>query len=207
MEEEIKISNRSIISILKDLQRYDFPQNIVVRASQIFLSVPTNRRKNNRRLLIYRSVYEAYLEAGYRKNIHLLAAQMGIDKRKIGKSSAILEESGYQLPSMDKVHVIDLIPDICNHVGITELTMHEIQRRTEQIMKKDKELRSSGKSEWLKERQMYCLAVAFVSYYAISSGLELEIEKLAECCNKSKGTIIGVRKLIERVDNSCINST
>jgi len=90
-------------SLIASLMQYRFPEDIVVKANNIFISIgrPT-KRKMKRKFLIYGCVYFAYRENNIDFTPEDLANTIGIDLKFEHKSLSMIRKRGYIEKTQDK---------------------------------------------------------------------------------------------------------
>lgn len=109
-------------TIVPDLERFGFPDEIKVLADQVYtkLGVPTKRGRLRANMLFF-CVFQAYVIAGKIREPRFLAEQMDIDEKSIPKifSSYSFQQTGYE-PVNCKITVETFIPEYCERMNLIE---------------------------------------------------------------------------------------
>ncbi|AYV86157.1 MAG: TFIIB transcription initiation factor [Solumvirus sp.] len=183
-------------SILPDMVNMKFPEDIKIKANNIYLAMtkPT-RRSEKRKMMIFYCIYNAYKEIGIPEDPRNIASTIGIKPTLITKATSLFSNSqtGYEPPN--KFHrPNEYLSKICEELGISEQRLPEIDDLTNRVLDND---------PGLLEEKPQKLAAAIINYWLACSGITLDKETKMKSAKQSIATIDTLIKKISIADNSC----
>lgn len=182
-------------TLLPELQRYDFPDEIKVKADQIFQKMDTSiRRGHIRDYLVFYCIYNAYHELKIHKDPKQIALSVGIDLGEITKALSKFSESQemYQ-PPMITTSPLDLIPDYCRMIQLSDDTIENVLELAQEIIDKDNELLEGYPQK---------VAAGILRYFLTINGIAFKKNQFAEMLGLSEVTINNMYKKICLIHNS-----
>lgn len=182
-------------SLLPELQKYDFPDEIKNKADEIFQKMDTSiRRGHIRNYLIFYCIYNAYHELRIHKDPKQIALSVGIELGEITKALSKFSESQemYQ-PPMITTSPLDLIPDYCRMIQLSDDTIVNVLELAKEILDKDVELIEGYPQK---------VAAGILRYFLTINGISFKKNQFAEMLGLSEVTINNMYKKISAVHNS-----
>lgn len=182
-------------TLLPELQKYDFPDEIKNKADEIFQKMDTSiRRGHIRDYLIFYCIYNAYHELQIHKDPKQIALSVGIDLGEITKALSKFSESQemYQAP-MVITTPLDLIPEYCRMVNLSDDTIENVIELAKEILEKDPELMEGYPQK---------VAAGILRYFLTINGVAFRKNQFAEMLGLSEVTINNMYKKICAIHNS-----
>jgi transcription initiation factor TFIIIB Brf1 subunit/transcription initiation factor TFIIB len=182
-------------SIKKDVEILDLPQEIKIKAEEIYQHLnQITRRGNRRKQLIFFCVIKSYEQLGIHCDPKSIAKICGIKKSEMSKSLSAFSESQTGFRSVNKyMSAIDLIPSFCEDIGLPKGIHENIQEFSNIILAKDPEL---------KEGFPQNLAAGIIAYYMTIQGIQFDKKEYSSDVKLSDVTIQNMIKKIAQVHNS-----
>jgi transcription initiation factor TFIIIB Brf1 subunit/transcription initiation factor TFIIB len=142
-----KIKIKIIKGIIPELEGIPIPNYIISEANEIFLKNKLSLRKGHRlpHLLFY-CIYNAYKNVNEYKVPKDIARLVNLPQTEIAKASCLFDTNTALFESEDRkkddffISFIDLIPNYCKTLGITQPTIEEIQKFGRNLEKDNPEL-------------------------------------------------------------------
>lgn len=185
-----KINDRSI---LPDLAKYNFTEDIKHEANNIFLRIgrPTKRGKERDKMLFF-LVYTAYREKQKFVNPQSLGKEMGLAPGDVNKALTTFSEAqtGYR-PRIKRATLLDAIPKLCEELEHEEW-IPELLEIGKDVLKKNRNLNEEFPQK---------VAAGIISYFMEFNGIKLPPEQLKEKVNLSDVTIKEIHQRITRIHN------
>jgi hypothetical protein len=183
-------------SILGDLQKYPFPDDIKNRADVIHSKMrnKVHRSKVRDQMLFY-CVYCAHLELQRDCNPIQLGMQFKLTPGEVQRCDSLFSplQTGYRPPSLT-TSPLGYLPDYCQAMELTSDALEEITRMGAAVLKKDPSL--------LQENPQ-TVAAGMLRYYIVSNGITTEDPlKITRVTTRSHVTIDGMYRRIAIIDNS-----
>lgn len=154
-------------NIIKDLEKYNIPDDIKYQANDIFLRMnpKTHRGKKNIQRLFF-CTYNAYKELNQVKDFNEICAIFDLKKGEGQKSLSLFSplQTGYT-PVIRNYTATDYIPSICSELNFSEETINDIKLLSDNILNRHKKL---------SEKNVVFLAKAIINYYININGIDIE---------------------------------
>ena len=154
-------------NILKELSKYDIPDDVRLKANEIFISMAVKIHRNKiETQRQYYCVYNAYIELNIAVNYEELAKKFGLTKGEAQKAINRFTtlQTGYK-PVSKKFTCIDFIPGKCKKYNFTDETILDIQNMAKRILEKN---------PLLMEKNVVYTADAVIRYYTTINGIKSE---------------------------------
>lgn len=186
------------VIILKDLENFGIPRNIITIANEIYVQVTKGhikRGKSSRKAIIAACLFHAYKKIGQPKSCDTLREMLkdiGLDKSDFIfglKQVALNTEKSEDIHST-YITPKDIISEIMNLLNSNELQKQEVISLYESIMKK---------STLFKESRPQSVAAGIVFHYISTSGIYMNIKEFSTKVKISELTINKIRNEIKRV--------
>lgn len=182
-------------SIYDTLVKYDLPDNICVKADQIFQQMTACvHRGNVRKQLFYYCSYHAYRELEQPVDIIDLANMFSLTASQAQHSHSLFSpiQTGYQPKNITLMCPTEMIPGLCKRLLIPDEYISDIIEFTKNIM---------NKAPSLKQESPQSIAAGILKYYIISNGFELEkMNEFQKIVGRSNVTIDQRVKEISMID-------
>lgn len=186
-------SNKNGKSIMGDLAKYNFSDQINTRANIIYGKMNmSTRRANNRTCLLFYCVYNAYKELNIPVNVSELGKIFNLKQGQIQKTNSTFSpnNTGYK-PTYKVISAIDFLPDFCEQLNLTEYT--------EDIISYAKNILT--KNQALTQLVSQTVAAGLLKYYLTINGITLDDDKqLSIVTSRSDTTIDSMSKTIAEYD-------
>lgn len=186
------------VIILKDLENFGIPRNIITIANEIYVQVTKGhikRGKSSRKAIIAACLFHAYKKIGQPKSCDTLREMLkdiGLDKSDFIfglKQVALNTEKSEDIHST-YITPKDIIAEIMNLLNSNELQKQEVISLYESIM---------TKSTLFKESRPQSVAAGIVFHYISTSGIYMNIKEFSTKVKISELTINKIRNEIKRV--------
>lgn len=181
-------------SILRDMDNIMIPDEIKVKAEEIFGKLNSaTKRGNRRKQLVFFCIYNAYNELLLPQDPKQIASVVGIKNSEMTKALSMFSEAqtGYQPPAIH-VTAIDLLPKYCDNLGLPSDMVTDILAFAQKILNVDTELKETFPQK---------VAAGILLYYATTNGINLNKKEYAKMIQLSEVTINSMYKYIARLDN------
>ncbi len=192
------IQNKSFSKgIREELKNYNFPDDISELANSIYSdSTNCTTRGNQRKLIIFRCIEEAYRQKNIAKPPISIAEQMGTNYKELIKKRG-RRARGYKMIQTSNAHYtpIDFIKEFSNFMELNDRDIEEIKVLTKEITEKNSDIL---------ERYPQVVAGAIIIYYINYKGY-IEAIPLSEFSKKigyCKATLVKTSKEIADIHNS-----
>lgn len=182
-------------SILKDMENIAVPDEIKIKAEEIFNKLnATTKRGNRRKQLVFFCIYNAYNELGYPQDPKQIAILVGIKNSEMTKALSMCSEAqtGYKPPSV-QITALDLLPQYCENLGLRDDTVPDVIEFAMKILAIDTELNETFPQK---------VAAGILLYYATINGIKIDKKEYAKMIQLSEVTINSMYKQVARIDNS-----
>lgn len=193
-DREYASSKTSEKSILKEMENIPLPEEIKIKAEEIFNKLnPQTKRGNRRKQLIFFCIHSAYLELGNPQDPKKIAQLVGIKNSKMTKSLSMYSQAqtGYK-PPLIFVTPLDFIPQYCEMLKLTEETTQDVKLFAETILQKD---------TTLKQKFPQKIAAGILLYYLTINGIQINKKEYAKVIQLSEVTINNIYKQIVSLHN------
>jgi transcription initiation factor TFIIIB Brf1 subunit/transcription initiation factor TFIIB len=181
-------------SIMKDMQNMALPDEIKIRAEEIFgrLNCAT-KRGNRRKQLVFFCVHNAYIEFGDPQDPKTLAEIVDIKPSEMTKAFSTFSEAqtGYK-PQIIQITAIDLLPQYCEKLNFLPEMVEETIAFARRILEIDPELNETYPQK---------VASGILYYYAETHGMLMSKREYARMMKLSEVTITNMYKYIAKIDN------
>lgn len=181
-------------SIIKELKLINIPENVKLRANEIFqVMVTTTKKGKKRHQLIFYCVYNAYKEMGITVEPVAIASMFGLKKNSISKAITSFSNSGYEPPNI-VVSPVSLIAEYCERIpNLNSECIPEIEEFAREILQKAPELSQAYPQK---------IAAAIIQFYLELGGQVVDKKKFSSLLSVSDVTINNVIKEIKNVHNN-----
>lgn len=181
-------------NILNDLQDYNFPEDIKIKANSIFQKLKLEiKRKAQRKQVIFFCLYEAYYIMGSAVDPAYLRDKLNMnpgEETRAFKTCSQLE-TGYEA-QCTYMTPVDLLPFYCEQLGLTEDSLDALKEIGEDILSKASDLR---------ETTPQIIAGGLIMYYNRTNGLDIPISSIAQIIHFSEAIIKKNYELIQKIHN------
>lgn len=192
-------NTRPVKSIMPDLKKLAFSDDIRRRADAIFLAMDQGiRRGGRRKQLVAHCIYQAYKDLGIAVDPNFIATTVGINRNKIRKASSIFSPSrtGRHVPNT-VTHPADLLPDYCKRIGLSEDASEQVCNIAVKICQLRRDLC---------EKSPRSVAAGILHYYMSIQGIQSNEALLREITTLSSATITSISALVSSIDNAWAKS-
>lgn len=182
-------------SIVKDMQNLALPEEIKIRAEEIFARLNcATKRGNRRKQLVFFCIHNAYIEFGNPQDPKSLAEIVEIKPSEMTKAFSMFSEAqtGYK-PQIVHITATDLLPQYCEKLNFSSETIEDVISFAHRILKLDPELNETYPQK---------VASGILLYYAITHGIEISKKEYAKMMKLSEVTINNMYKSIAKIDNT-----
>lgn len=173
-------------NIIKDLEKYNLPDDVKYQANDIFLRMnpKTHRNKKNIQRLFYCS-YRAYKELNLIINFTDLCAIFDLNKGDGQKALKLFSplQTGY-MPTIKTYTATDFIKSVCSEFNFSEETIEDITKLGKSILEKHKQLN---------DKTIIFLTKAIIKYYIQINSLDINFP--------TTPTINNIYKIIVQLEN------
>ena len=185
-----KVNDRSVLA---DLSKYNFPEDIKHEANDIFrkIGMPT-KRSNERNKMLFFLVYTAYRQKNRVVNPQILGKEMGLTPGDINRALTAYSEvqTGYR-PKIKRATPLDAIPELCNSLGLEHLSQDVLEIAKEILEKCPK----------LNEEFPHKVAGGILSYFMEYNGITMPREVFKNKVDFSDVTIKDIHQRITKIHN------
>lgn len=198
-EEKMKVPSKSKRhissprSIVTELSKYNFSEQVIIKANQIFMEMkPGIKRRRNRLYLHYACVYYAYLELNTPTDPNDLALKIGIDKKEI--NTALNKYSATKTQYKQKVNlkinpVVCFLKLFCSNLDLTSDQYNEMVYIYNRI------------SDKIETNNIRLLAGGIISYYCYVNEIKIRNSKIAKVSNVGEIEMKLMKKDVRKYDN------
>lgn len=179
-------------SILKELAKYDFPDEIKAKANEIFLQINETRRKSKRTVLLFKCVYNAYIVLGKYREPIALGELMGLDSKKVKRCEREYNEARTGFSNNEDVDPVKLLEDYCIRLGFDS-------ERTEDCC--NFYVKITTKNPDILEKDPKKAVMAIFKYYLDLNGFEVPKETFKTTLKISEASISAKYKEVVETDN------
>lgn len=183
-------------SIMKDMESIHVPDDIKLKAEEIFMKLNSaTKRGQRRKQLVFFCIYNAYNEIGDPQDPRHIAGLVGIKNSEMTKALSMFSEAqtGYKPPAIH-VTAMDLLPKYCDSMGLSEETVKDVINFAQKILDRDPDLKETFPQK---------VAAGILLYYATTNGIIIKNKKeYAKMIQLSEVTINNMYKYISKLDNS-----
>ena len=182
-------------SIIKDMESIAIPDEIKIKAEEIFGKLNSaTKRGNRRKQLVFFCIYNAYNELQYPQDPKQIAILVGIKNSEMTKALSMFSEAqtGYKPPSI-QITALDLLPQYCVNLGLREDAVLDVLAFANKILQIDLELNETFPQK---------VAAGILLYYATINGIKVDKKEYAKMIQLSEVTINSMYKQVARLDNS-----
>ena len=184
-------------SIIQELQNIAIPQNVMLKANNIFISQNLSLRKGQKlpHLLFY-CVYNAYRQLGEPKVPKKIATLVGLSPNEISRALSMFNKinTGEQdLGESNFSSFVNFIPCYCEDLGINMETVLEIQKFGRELLEICPDL---------DEKFPQNISAAVILYWMTIHGVNINRKDFQAKVDLSDVTISNAFKLIKSVHNS-----
>ena len=186
-------------SIRDDLEKLEFPINIINAACEVHRNMPTigTRRGKSRQQLVFYCAYIAYDDEGESVDHNWLARICGIPKSCITKAQSMCSEinSGYAkkiIKHSPKGYIPRYYNQLSNIIEFPEDSLEYINKMTDEVLEKSYDLRDA---------KPHTVAAAIIVYYMKSNSMILDKKYFKSIFEQSDMTINNIVKDVEKADN------
>lgn len=186
------------VIILKDLENFGIPRNVITIANEIYVQVTKGhikRGKSSRKAIIAACLFHAYKKIGQPKSCDTLRDMLkdiGLDKSDFIfglKQVALNTEKSEDIHST-YITPKDIVIEIMNLLNSNELQKQEVISLYESII---------SKSLLFKESRPQSVAAGLVFHYITTTGIYMNIKEFSTKVKISELTINKIRNEIKRV--------
>ena len=181
-------------SILRDMDNIMIPDEIKIKAEEIFGKLNSaTKRGNRRKQLVFFCIYNAYNESLLPQDPKQIAYVVGIKNSEMTKALSMFSEAqtGYQPPAIH-VTALDLLPKYCENLGLPTDMINDVLAFAQKVLNLDTELKETFPQK---------VAAGILLYYATTNGINLNKKEYAKMIQLSEVTINSMYKYIARLDN------
>lgn len=180
-------------SILTDLTKHNFPEEIKHTANEVYqrIGMMTKRGRERDKMLFF-CVYTAYKSKGQCINPKVLAKEMGISNGDVNRALTSFSQiqTGFSLPSV-KTSPIDTIPEFCTALNLDNVT-EDVIELTKDILQKCPSLH---------EEFPHKVGAGILRYYIEINGIQIPSEVFRKTVEFSDVTIKDIYERIMRIHN------
>lgn len=182
-------------SIIQDLSKYNFPENIINKADIIYNKMVYRVRKNKiRQQLLFFCVYCAYLEL----KINVIPTELGkifnLSTGEVQKCDSLFSplQTGYY-PQYQTISPLQYLPKYCKEFDLSDEFIEYIMKSSINIIEKEPNLLQESPQT---------VAAGLLKYYTYINGIVNEDnKKLKKITGRSNVTIETMFKKICFIDN------
>lgn len=185
-----KINDRSIIP---DLTKYNFPEDIMYEADDIFHQIGSPTKRSNERVkMLFFLVYTAHRNKGRFVNPQALGKTMGVSSGDINRALTAFSEvqTGYR-PKINRTTPLDALPGLCDDLNLEQIK--------DDILVVGREILEKCPS--LKEEFPHKVAAGILSYYMEYNGIRISPEVFKKTVDFSDVTINNIHQRITKIHN------
>ena len=189
-----KYSNRIKRTIRHELSKYNFPEEILIESDNIYQQLNINiKRKDNRLMLKFFLIYNAYINLNRVNDPLKLADIIGLDRNKINKVFKVFssENTGYEIKDI-QISPLDYIPIYYKESGLQYDGLEHLMKFAKQIIAKDRTLL---------EKSPQIVAAGMIIYYLKINCIKSS-EHFIKSINRSENDMIKMINQIGNIDNS-----
>lgn len=182
-------------SILPDMKDIHVPEDVKVRANEIYNKLAISTKRGTRRVqMIFFCIYMAYRELGHPQDPHQLSSVLGLTKSEVNKTFSMFSEvqTGYR-PDTKEVNVVDLLPTLCRLIGFEKSEIDSCVKVGIEIMEKESDLNESFPQK---------VAAGILQYYLTINGVQIDKKRYAQKIGLSQGMIQNMCSKVASVHNS-----
>lgn len=186
----LKNNNKDIV---KDLAKCEIDEEIKHKANEIFkdlsLKIPKIKKKKQS---IFFCLYEACKQLNIKKDSHILAGLVGMPVGDIQTALTAFSttQTGYDT-IITNTTAIDLIPDYCNRIKLSETQIAEVKDIANAVFKNNIEL---------KEEAPRKMVAGILRYYMDINGITMDKSKFSKEMGFSEATLNMLYKKISNAD-------
>jgi transcription initiation factor TFIIIB Brf1 subunit/transcription initiation factor TFIIB len=182
-------------SILPDLKKYDFTNEIKNKADVIYSKMKYQVRRGKIRFqMLFFCIYCAHLELNIDINPIHLGGLFGLSKGEVQRCESIFSplQTGYKPPTKI-TSPLGYLPNFCSILSLSNDAVNDITNLGNKILNKDKSLYQENPQT---------VAAGLLRYYIITNGIILnEPQKLTFITGRSNVTIDVMYRRISAIDN------
>jgi transcription initiation factor TFIIIB Brf1 subunit/transcription initiation factor TFIIB len=182
-------------SIMKDLEKYNFPEEVKIKADCIYNSMePQVRRGKMRKKLLFYCLYHAYIELKIIVDPFVIGKKFDLTSTDIQTSYHTFSplQTKYNPPTVN-ISPKDYIKNFCKELNISEHGEEEINSMIDSFLEKDPSL---------EEENPKTFASGVLMFYMKINGITTEQPgKIVEVTLRSMVTIQTIYKKISELDN------
>lgn len=185
-------------SILNDLEKLNFPENVCIKANQIYSEIITSNKGSRTKILQFYCAYNACKELGIVEDITKLAAKFSIKKENIQKVLKRFNtpNNSYQ-PQQIQYSPNDMLKLYLESFDEKEIGLND----REEIIKTGEGI-VSRHEDILLEEDPKKIAGAIILYYSNSRNFLVDKKKLALIVGLSDVTITNAYRNLLELENS-----
>lgn len=180
-------------SVLGDLAKYNFPDDIKHEANDIFreIGMPT-KRGNERNKMLFFLVYTAHRQKDRFVNPQVLGKEMGLSTGDINRALTAFSEvqTGYR-PKIKRATPLDALPELCANLGLDHVTQ-DVLEIAKEVMEK---------CPSLKEEFPHKVAAGILSYFMEFNGIRVPADSFKKEVDFSDVTIKDIHQRITKIHN------
>jgi transcription initiation factor TFIIIB Brf1 subunit/transcription initiation factor TFIIB len=192
---ECNYSNKSGKSIMSELAKYKFNDDINIRANFIFTKMKlVTRRANKRTYLLFFCVYNAHKELGIKVNPSDLGKIFNLTQGQMQKTDSMFSplQTGYKAVNRT-ISAVDYMPHFCDKLDLDQYS-DDMVIFANNIITKHVEL-----SQFVQQT----VAAGILKYFLVINGIEVVDKKqISEVTFRSDTTIDSMYKKISELDNT-----
>jgi transcription initiation factor TFIIIB Brf1 subunit/transcription initiation factor TFIIB len=178
-------------SIISNLEKLGFNEQIRNAANQIYLKLQTVTKKNDLPMLYFFCVFNACINTGTVEDPIKLAEKIGLPKNKIQKALNEFSNSSFKTPSI-LYTAIDLIPGFCESLNFNEDDIEGTVKLAQRLFLKAEDLMDESPRK---------IAGAIIQYYMSINGMSFNKKEFAKIIRLSDVTINNSYRKICELDN------
>ena len=182
-------------SILADLKKYEFSNDIKNKADVIYSKMKYQVRRGKIRFqMLFFCVYCAHLELNVEVNPIHLGSLFGLTKGEVQRCDSIFSplQTGYK-PPPKITSPLGYLPNFCEILSLSPDAINDITELGVKILTKDKSLYQENPQT---------VAAGLLRYYTITNGIILnDPQKLTSITGRSNVTIDVMYRRISSIDN------
>jgi len=183
-------------SILTDLNKYRFDNDIKNRADVVYNKIIYQVRRGRKRLqLLFYCVYCAHLELERDVDPIELGAVFGLKQGEVQKCYSLFSplQTDYHPPSKN-TSPLTYLPGYCDRLKLSQEAIEDIKKISSDILMKD---------PTLYQENPQTVASGLLRYYVSTNGIILDNpSELSKLTSRSTVTIENMYKRISKIDNS-----
>lgn len=175
-------------NILKDLEKYSFPEAVKTRANELFMENLEGRtyRSSTRKAVIFACVHTAYKELGKPQDPLVIAKNIGIGRKDMSKGIRLLSPvyTGKEETKQIFIEPMDLVPEILDKINMGEehvpsiKAIYEFSRRSQVLTRSNPQSVAAGLVYyWLMENEYEISKAEFAGVVGLS---QMTIGKISQ---------------------------